>query len=143
MEDTDPARYLRSEYLYPSGFLRVLLLQSECLCPNGFLRVLLLRSECLHPIEFLRVLLLLPLSTHLFLCEPRTLAFRLGERLENSRRVWLLSVVLLVLPHTLAFGLGERPGSTQRVRPLSVVRPAPGLLFLLWTCCFSCAACSR
>ena len=82
MEDTDPSRHLRSEYLYPNGFLRVLLLRSECLYPNGFLRVLLL---------------LLPLSTHLFLCEPRILAFGLGERLGNTRRVRLLSVVPPVL----------------------------------------------
>ena len=96
----------------------------------GILRVLL-RSECLHPIGLLRVLLLLPLSTHLFLCEPRTLAFGLGEWLGNTRRVWLLSVVLPVLPHTLAFGLGEWLGSNRRMRPLSVVRPALGLPFLL------------
>ena len=114
MEDVDPSLHLRSEYLYPNGFLRVLLLQSECLHPIGLLRVLLLS-----------------LSTHLFLCEPRTLAFGLGERLGNSRRVRLLFVILPVLPHILAFGLGERPGSTRRVRPLFVVRPAPGLLFLL------------
>ena len=115
MEDTNPSRHLRFEYLYPNGFLRVLLLRSECLYPNGFLRVLLL----------------LPLSTHLFLCEPRILIFRLGERLGNSRRVRLLSVVLPVLPHILAFGLGERLGNTRRVRLLSVVHPALGLPFLL------------
>ena len=51
MEDTDPSHHLRSEYLYPNGFLRVLLL---------------------------------PLSTHLFLCEPRVLAIGLGERLGNT-----------------------------------------------------------
>ena len=113
MEDTDPSRHIRSEYLYPNGFLRVLL-----------------RSECLHPIGLLRVLIL-PLSIHLFLCESRTLAFELGERLGNSRRVWLLSVVPPVLPHTLAFGFGERLGSTRRVRLLSVVHPALGLPSLL------------
>ena len=115
MEDTDPSRHLRSEYLYPSGFLRVLLLQ----------------SECLHPIGLLRVLLLPPLFTHLFLYEPRTLVFGLGERLGNSRRVWLLPVVLPVLPHALAFGFGERLGNTRRVRLLSVVHPALGLPSLL------------
>ena len=114
MEGTDPSRHLWSEYLCPSGFIRVLLLRSECLYPNGFPWVLLL-----------------PLSTHLFLCVPRTLAFGLGERLGNSRRVWLLSVVLPVLLHILAFGLGERLGNTRRVRLLSVVHPALGLPFLL------------
>ena len=64
MEDTDPSHHLRSEYLYPNGFLRVLLL---------------------------------PLSTHLFLCEPRILAFGLGGRLGNTQRVRLLSVVPPVL----------------------------------------------
>ena len=117
MEDTDPARHLRSEYLYPSGFLRVLLLPSEYLHPNGFPWVLLL--------------LLLPLSIHLFLCEPRTLAFGLGERLGNSRSVWLLPIVLPVPPLFLAFGLGERLGNIRRVRPLSVVHPALGLPSLL------------
>ena len=130
MEDTAPSHHPRSEFLYPSGFLRVLLLQSECLCPNGFLRVILLRSGCLHPIELLRVLLLLPLSTHLFICEPRILAFGLGERLGNSRRVRLLSIVLPVLPHILAFGLGERLGNTRCVQLLSVVLPVLGLPFL-------------
>ena len=117
MEDTDPSRHLRSEYLYPSGFLRVLLLLSEYLHPNGFPWVLLL---------------LLPLSIHLFLCEPLTLAFGLGGRLGNSRRVWLLPVVLPVLPHALAFGFGERLGNTRRVRLLSVVLPALGLPSLLY-----------
>ena len=100
MEDTDPSRHLRSEYLYPNGFLRVLLIP--------------------------------PLSTHLFLCEPRTLASGLGARLGNSQRVRLSYVVLPVMPHILAFGLGERLGSTRRVRPLSVVHPALGLPFLLY-----------
>ena len=62
MEDTAPSHCLRSEYLYPNEFLRVL-----------------------------------PLSTHLFLCEPRILAIGLGERLGNTRRMRLLSVVLPVL----------------------------------------------
>ena len=123
MEDTDPSRHLRSEYLYPNGFLRVSPLQSECLYPNGFLRVLLLQSECLYPNGFLRVLPLqskclypngflrvlplqseclypngfLPLSTHPFLYEPRILALGLGERLVNIRRVRLLPVVPPVL----------------------------------------------
>ena len=112
MEGTDPSHHLWYEYLYPNEFLRVILLRSECLYPNGFLRVL-------------------PLSTRLFLCEPRILAFGLGERLGNTTRVQLLSVVLLVLPHILVFGLGERLGSTRRVRLLSVVIPALGLPFLL------------
>jgi len=64
VEDTDPSHHLRSEYLYPNEFLRVLLL---------------------------------PLSTHLFLCEPRILAFGLGERLWNTRRMRLLSVAPPVL----------------------------------------------
>ena len=62
VEDTDPSHHLRSEYLYPNGFIRVL-----------------------------------PLSTHLFLCEPRILAIGLGERLGNTRPVRLLSVVPPVL----------------------------------------------
>ena len=78
MEGTDPSHRLQSEYPYPNGFLRVLPLQSECLYPNGFLQVL-------------------SLSTRLFLCEPRTLTFGLGARLENIRRVRLLSVVPPVL----------------------------------------------
>ena len=69
MEDTDPSHHLRSEYLYPNGFLQVLLL---------------------------------PLSTHLFLYEPRI----------------------------LAFGLGEQPGNTRCVRLLSVAPPVLGLPFL-------------
>ena len=115
MEDTDPSCHPQSEYL----------------CHNGFLRVILLRSEYQHPNGFPWVLLLLPLSIHLFLCESYTLAFGLGERLGNSRRVWLLSVVLPVLPLFLPFGLGGRLGNTRRVRFLSVVHPAPGLPFLL------------
>ena len=63
MEDTI---HLRSEYPYPNGFLRVLLL----------------------------------LTIHLLLCEPHGLAIGLGERLGNTRRMQLLSVVppFLVLP---------------------------------------------
>ena len=50
-----------------------------------------LRSEYPYPNGFLL------LSTHLFLCEPRTLAIGLGERLRITRRVRLLSVVLPAL----------------------------------------------
>ena len=87
VEDTDPSQHLRSEYLYPNGFLRVLLLR---------------------------------LSTHLFLCEPRILAFGLGERLGNTRRVRLLSVVppvlgLLFLP--CGFGILVVPPGCGRVGP--------------------------
>ena len=53
-----------------------------------------LRSEYLYLNGFLRVL---PLSAHLFLCEPHILAIGLGERLGNTRRVRLMSVVLPVL----------------------------------------------
>ena len=94
VEDTGPSHLLRSECLYPNGFLRVLPLRSECLYPNGFLQALPLQSECLYPNGFLQVL---SLSTRLFLCEPRTLTFGLGARLENIRRVRLLSVVPPVL----------------------------------------------
>ena len=88
VEDTGPSHLLRSECLYPNGFLRVLPLRSECLYPNGFLRVL-------------------PLSTHLFLCEHHILAIGFGERLGNTRRVRLLSVVppVLRLPF-LPYGFG-------------------------------------
>ena len=85
MEDTDPSHHLRSEYLYPNGFLRVL-----------------------------------PLSTHLFLCEPRILAIGLGEHLGNTRRVRLLSVVppVLGLPFLpCGFGASVVPPIRGRAHP--------------------------
>ena len=134
MEDTDPSHHLQSEYPYPNGFLRVLPLQSECLYPNVFLRVLPLQSKCIYPNGFLRVLPLQseclhpsgflqvpPLSTRLFLCELRILAFGLGERLENIRRVRLLSFVPLVL------GLPFPPcGFVASIVPLAHGKVRPG-----------------
>ena len=74
VEDTVPTSHLRSEYPYPNGFLRVLLL----------------------------------LTIHPLLCEPRGFNIGLGERLGNTRLVWLLSVVppFLGLPF-LPFGFGS------------------------------------
>ena len=79
-----------------------------------------LRSEYLYPNEFLQVLLL-PLSTHLFPCEPGILVFGLGERLGNTRRVRLLSVAPLVL------GLPFLPcGFVASIMPLVRGKVHPG-----------------
>ena len=76
-----------------------------------------LQSEYAYPNAFLRVLLL---STHLFLCEPRILAIGLGERLGNTQRVRLLSVVppVLGLPFLpCGFGASVVPPIRGRVHP--------------------------
>ena len=77
-----------------------------------------LRSEYPYPNGFLRVLLLL--TIHLILCEPRGLAIGLGERLGNTRRVWLLSVVppVLGLPFLpYGFGASVVPPIRGKVHP--------------------------
>src|SRR6185437_5551092 len=79
------ALHLQSEYPYPNGFLRILLLTSQLLswAPPGF-------------------------------------AIGLGERLGNSRLVWIFSVVLpnLGLPFLpCEFGASVVPPALGRVGP--------------------------
>ena len=77
-----------------------------------------LRSEYLYPNGSLQVILL---SIHLFPCEHRILAFGLGERLGNIRRVRLLSVVPPVL------GLPFLPcGFVASIVPLARGKVHPG-----------------
>ena len=75
------------------------------------------RSEYLYPNGFL---LVLPLSTHIFLYEPRILAIGLGERLGNTRLVRLLSVAppFLGLPFLpCGFGALVMPPVRGKVHP--------------------------